>query len=241
MVELRFGDAAEIEQHWREHLSRGGAWVAGRALDRNATCELVLIIPGGARLAVTARVVFADGNGSGLALEDFGAELRAKLEELVKAAATATPDPDPDDEAAEERDPIARNVHERLRGLTLVEQLKVARDGETHERIVLERMYGKTVWETLLHNPRLSHPEVARIARMGALPRPLVELIVGNAVWLKSPEVRRALLANPRLAVDQAGRILRLLPKHELKLVPMQTAYAAAIRDIARRMLFGGE
>ena len=72
---------------------------------------------------------------------------------------------------------------------------------------------------------------------MGALPRPLVELIVGNGSWLQNAEVRRALLANPRLGTDQILRVLRVLPKHELKLVPAQTAYPTAVRDAARRML----
>lgn len=235
-VELRFDDAAELERHWREHLSRGGAWLAGRAVDRDLVCELVIIAPGGARVATTARVVFADASGTGLALEGFGAALRAQLEALLTATPAPEPDDDPDDDAVP-RDPIARNVHERMRRLSIVEQHKVARDGEIHERIVLERMYGKAVWEPLLHNPRLSHPEVARIARMGALPRPLMEVIVGNGAWLKSPEVRRALLANPRLTPDQIPRVLRLLPKHELKLVPLQTAYPIAVRDAARRLL----
>jgi hypothetical protein len=132
---------------------------------------------------------------------------------------------------------IALNVNERLRGLTLVQQLKVAQHGELSERIILERMYGKTVWEALLRNPRITGPEVARIARMGALPRTLIELIVGNGGWLQIPEVRRALLTNPRLGVDQILRVLRLLPKHELKLAGSQTAYPFAVRDAAKRVL----
>jgi hypothetical protein len=132
---------------------------------------------------------------------------------------------------------LALNVNERLRGLTLVQQLKVAQKGELTDRVVLERLYGKAVWEALLRNPRITGPEVARIARMGALPRPLLELIVGNGGWLAIPEVRRALLCNPRLATDQALRVLRLLPKHELKLAGTQTAYPFAVRDAAKRML----
>ena len=151
------------------------------------------------------------------------------------AAADSDADAAADAEIA--RDPTARNVFERLRHLTIVQQLKVAREGEVHERMALERMYGKTVWEAILRNPRCTHPEVARIAKMGALPRPMIELIVGNTAWLRSPEVRRALLSNPRLSPDQIPRILRLLPKHELKILPNQTAYPAAVRDVARRML----
>jgi hypothetical protein len=131
----------------------------------------------------------------------------------------------------------ARNVHERLRGLTLAAQLKVAVSGEQHERIVLERLYGKNVWETLLRNPRLTPPEVARIARYGSLPRVLLEIIVGNNAWLQVPEVRRALLSNPRLGTDQIMKILRLVPKHELKLAAIQTAYPHAVRNAARLIL----
>ena len=159
---------------------------------------------------------------------------------------------EPDDAAADvDREPlactdapakprqVARNVHERLRGLNLNEQIRMAQTGETHERVVLERMYGKTVWEALLRNPRLTGPEVARIARMGALPKVLLELILGNGTWLHIPEVRRALLASKRLGTDQIVKVLRFLPRHELKLATVQTAYPAAVRDAARRLLRG--
>jgi hypothetical protein len=128
-------------------------------------------------------------------------------------------------------------AHLRVRNLSMAEQLKLAHTGEQQERMLLERLYGKTVWEALLRNPRITAPEVARIARMGALPKPLLELIVGNSSWLGVPEVRRALLGNPRLAPEMIGRVLRLLPRHELKLVPAQLAYPAPVRDVARRML----
>jgi hypothetical protein len=148
-----------------------------------------------------------------------------------------TANPDDDDDEPGSGDPVARNVFERLRGLTLVQQYKVARAGEMHERVALERIYGKTVWEQLLRNPRITPHEVARIARMGNLPRPQLEIIVGNATWLGVPEVRRALLSNTRLGVEVIPRILRHLPRHELKLVPTQIAYPAAVREAARRML----
>ncbi|HVV86191.1 MAG TPA: hypothetical protein VHE35_24215 [Kofleriaceae bacterium] len=156
------------------------------------------------------------------------------------AAPDAPADAAPDDVAVDERH-APRNVHERLRNLPIARQLDLAHRGELQERIVLERMYGKTVWEALLRNPRITGPEVARIARMGALPRPLLEIIVGNGGWLQIPEVRRALLANPRLGNDQALRVLRLLPKHELKLATLQSAYPYAVRDAARRLVRDAE
>jgi hypothetical protein len=163
-------------------------------------------------------------------------------------AAVAPPEAGPQDsEAGGELDHAAdspagrapRHVHERLRGMTLVAQIKLAASGELHERIVLERLYGKNVWETLLRNPRLTPPEVSRIARYGSLPRVLLEIILGNATWLQVPEVRRALLANPRLGTDQILKVLRLTPRHELRLAAIQTAYPHAVRQAARLLLRG--
>lgn len=158
-------------------------------------------------------------------------------EEACLDLADELPVDDGGPDAPEGRRTIARNLHERLRGLTLAQQIKKALSPDPSERMMLERMYGKNVWEALLRNPRLTPPEVARIARMGMLPRVMIEVIVGNGAWLQVPEVRRALLTNPRLGTDQILRVLRLLPKHELKLASVQTAYPMTVRDAAKRML----
>ena len=227
-------------------LVAGGVFVPGCAVPLNEECELVMR-SAAEEVRVPALVVFVNPAGAGLQLLGCDAELKQKIAALASPPPdepAGEPEPDgapaeaPEAEAEpEDQTPAAKNIHERLRGLTLVQQIKLARDGDASERIILERMYGKNVWEPLLRNPRLTGPEVARIARMGALPRPMLELIVSNGAWLQIPEVRRALLTNPRLGVDQIQRILRLMPKHELKLAPMQSAYSFAVRDAARRML----
>ncbi len=162
---------------------------------------------------------------------------RPEDEAPTEPAPGEPPEPTEDDEP----DPVKRrnalNLHERLRGLTLAQQIKHASSSDPQERILLERFYGKNVWEALLRNPRLTPPEVSRIARMGTLPRVMIEIIVGNGAWLQVPEVRRALLSNPRLGTDQIIRVLRLLPKHELKLASTMTAYPYAVRDCAKRLL----
>ena len=224
-------------------LVAGGVFVPGCTVELNVECELVVRNAEG-EVHAHALVVFANAAGAGLQLVNCDAELKQRIAALATPPPAVEPPPaeDPpaaDDEPAESDDDKQRalNMHERLRGLTLAQQIKIAHHGEVSERIVLERMYGKNVWEALLRNPRLTGPEVARIARMGALPRPLVEIIVGNGAWLQIPEVRRALLSNPRLGVDQITKVLRLMPKHELKLATMQTAYPMAVRDTARRLM----
>ena len=131
----------------------------------------------------------------------------------------------------------SENRQERLRSLNAAQQLQVARTGELADRIAVERLYGKQVWEALLHNPRLSIPEVARIARKGTVPKPLLEVILDNASWIKADAVRRALLSNPKLSPDAVLKLLRATPKHELKMIEKGTAYGAAVRESARKLL----
>ncbi len=251
-------------------LSAGGLFVQDKSLAMLEICELVLFNDSG-QLELPAKAVYVDGNGGvGLELVGFGAELKAKISDLVAAgdaaaagtasdsidpqsdadsgaAAADAPAADPTDggeaevdddiEGTEEERTQFKSLHVRLRGLAMAEQVKRAKAGDVTERTLLERMYGKNVWESLLRNPRLTAPEVARIARMGALPRPLLEIIVGNGGWLQIPEVRRALLSNPRLGTDHIIKLLRMMPKPELKLAAVQTAYSFAVRDAAKRML----
>jgi hypothetical protein len=127
--------------------------------------------------------------------------------------------------------------HERMRKLSVTEQQKIARQGELSDRVMLERLYGKAVWEGLLHNPRLTIPEVARMANKGTMPRPQLDFILDNASWVAQGAVRRALLGNPRVSTEGILKILRAMPKHELKAMVKSTAYSAQVREHARKLL----
>ncbi len=170
------------------------------------------------------------------------AEPGAQPQEESAAAASAESEtreelePDGGDERASDlQQQPAR--HERLRKLSVTEQHKIARAGELNDRVVLERIYGKGVWESLLHNPKLTLPEVARIARKGTIPRPLLDLIVDNNGWIQAPVVRRALLGNPRLSSEGIMKLLRITPKHELKSIYKTTTYSSQVREAARKVL----
>jgi hypothetical protein len=224
-----------LEAELGKNLASGGCFVAGATgFEANETCELSIVHPeSGQCLTLTARVVWVSAApvGVGVAFEGFGPAMREQIRAFVDAPA-APIEEEPVEDAA-----TAETVHQRMRNLNVNEQLRIAREGDANERMVLERIYGKAVWAALLANPRLTPPEVARIARMGNLPLPELERIAGNAAWLSSPQVRRALLANARLPLDAARRILSAMPKQELKLVPTQTAYSGPVRAEAKRML----
>lgn len=224
--EATFRDEAELRHVYERELVHGGYFLRGaEALDERERCRLVLVHPAGRRFELLAEAVWISADGVGLQLLDFEEEVKRGLHAFIDDAG-----------------PVEREVHEpnpylRLRGLSLAEQLRRARGPDVQERIALERIYGKSVWEALLGNPRLSVAEVGRIARKGTLPQPLIDQIASNDGWLSSPEVRRALLSNPRLRGRSLRRVLALLPKAELKLIDQQTGYPAQVRAEAARLV----
>jgi hypothetical protein len=132
---------------------------------------------------------------------------------------------------------VGKNLYERIRCFSAREREVCARSGALTERVALERCYGSAVWEGLLHNPQLTAPEVARIAKNGTVSVPLLGLIVANGAWLAIGEVQRALLGNPRLAGSQIDRVLGALSPANLRTVAQQTAYRAPVRQAAQRLI----
>lgn len=192
-------------------------------------------------------VIDADADAVPLSLDDDAVEsdddvLDVSADEVAEVDLDEVTEVDPNNPKVSKRppkDPSVRppaNALEKVRRLTVPEQMKLARNGEQADRIALERIAGKPVWEALLQNPRITIPEVARIARMGTAPRTLVEFIAGNNTWIAAPPIRRALLTNPKLNEEGALKLLRLMPKQELKLVGKQMSYSPIVRAAAKKL-----
>lgn len=239
-VTLVLGDRQELRELFEQSLSKGRAFVRGATgVQPLEACALVLAL-GERSHTLRAEAVFVKdedpGRGVGLQLAPLDAAGLEALRAFVDGEDAATdPEPGgPEDEGDGER---PGTLHDRIRGLSHAEQQRLAANGSMPERIALERAFGANVWEALLGNPRLTIPEVAKIARKGTLPRPLVENIAGHASWLAAPEVQRALLGNPRTTAAIIAKVLASMSRSDLLLVPQQTAYPQAVRMQARKLL----
>jgi hypothetical protein len=133
--------------------------------------------------------------------------------------------------------PAARNLHERVRTLDLTEREAMARQGSLPERVALERRYGSSVWEGLLHNPQITAREVQRMAKSTSLPSGLVNLVVSNRAWLSDPAINQALLGNPRLSGAHLERVLRALPQADIQRVAEQSSVRMQVRQAAKRLI----
>jgi hypothetical protein len=262
VLTLTFTDAGDLRALFDSQLSKKRAFVPGADdVAEQEPCALVLE-HADRTFTIVADVVYVKGEepglGVGLQLTSLDEATMGELRAFVDAA-EASPDvpgvpdvseapakseadaaasadgDDDDDDDEDEREPV--HLHERIRTLSGPEQLKMAANGTLAERVALERMYGPNVWETLLKNPRITIPEVARIARKGTLSRPLVELIGAGSAWLAAGEVQRALLSNPRATAPVIDKIFRVMPRRDLARVPQQTAYPMTVRVAAKKLL----
>lgn len=258
-----FEDAPSLRSAVEREVLVGRAFVPGAsAAEARTPCELALVL-GEQTYVLAGEVVFVrdaeSGGGVGIALSPLDEQTKAALRAFVDAATPSmrpvasvppvgsVPPAEGDEEAvggpeteeAREARRLEVTMFDRLRKLSSVDQQKLAAAGTLAERTALERMYGPNVWETLIKNPRITSPEIARIAKKGTVPRPLLELIGGNGAWLAVGEVQRALLANPRTSSTVIAKILGTMPKHDLMRVTQQTAYPAAVRGAAKRLLGG--
>lgn len=265
-VRLSPSSDAELERELEANLRHGRAFVpvvvdvellsdvvlvVVRPLDRSTftvNARVVMKLEAGAMIGTALELVgegadaeerlraFVRGEGVASVLADVDAEDLPDLGEPLPGDSgehdAVGEEPEEEREAGEAQGPMAR-----LRKLSTVERMKLARDGHLEERVLLERLFGKAVWEDLLRNPQITVPEIARIAGKGTVPRVMLEQIVDNPAWGRQSIVRRALLGNPRVSADGILKLLRMTPKNELKLIAQTTAYPAAVRGAARKLL----
>jgi hypothetical protein len=62
------------------------------------------------------------------------------------------------------------------------------------------QLAGEAVWDVLLHDPRITAPEIMRMVRNPKLSKHLLETITGNPGWLGSSELRRAQFKNQAIS-----------------------------------------
>ncbi len=236
----------QIELTTKEHLlalyetelKHRRAFIPGQfSLEPRSSCRLLLVHPDGEQLEFEAEAVFvnADPPFAGVGLE-LVALPSGILQDFLKRP-FATENHHTEIEPTIAATSQGTSPLERVRQLSLRERDQVARRGPLVERIALERVFGSLVWEALLDNPQLTVPEVARIAKNGTLSLPLIAIIVEHSAWLKSGEIRRALLGNPRVSNLHVERVLRAAPRSELRQIATLSPYRPMVRSVAKRLL----
>ena len=131
----------------------------------------------------------------------------------------------------------------RIQALSLPQKVRLAEDGELLQRTLLFRMYGKLVFDGLLRNPRLTEMEVAKLAKLGTLSVPLLQIIARKTEWLRTERIRNALLGNPRTPQAILQKIVSMISRQDLRLLIQRRDFSpmaqAALREQNAKFLKG--
>lgn len=127
----------------------------------------------------------------------------------------------------------------RLDELTVGERVALARRSSRGLIAALRERGEAAVLEALLGNPRLVEGDAVCIARAEGAPSEVLARVADHPVWGLRQAVRAALLRNPRTPVHASMRLLKNLPRQELRKVRRDPEVPRVVRVAAERSLEG--
>jgi hypothetical protein len=233
-----FESEDELREEHRVNLSHGGLRLpTAETAPLYATLLMTLRGPWGGEAYAKATVVALLPGAIALAVDGNPEEQLARL--LAKPAAEQVPEPViealPDEPETDER---RQNVWNRMRGLSQMEKLLLAVKADRTERVLLAQDNDPRVLLSLLRNPRLTVEEVVRIAKSSYLTFQIADVIIKAGQWMGSPDVRLALVHNPKTPPPFALRILPLLPDSDVRAIA-RAGTSMALKTAALRRLQG--
>ena len=200
--------------------------------------------PGGGEAFVKASVVGAWDGKVALAIDGNPDEILQRLSVAVEdRPSRLSPDTDEDrqeglsaSETENENDKKQQNPWDRLRGLSQMEKLLLAVKADRSERAILAQDNDPRVLLSLLRNPRLTVDEVVRVAKSSFLNFQIADVIMKAPQWSGNPDVRVALIHNPKTPPAFAMRILPTLPEAEIRAIA-RAGTSMALKTAALRLL----
>ncbi|MEW6737223.1 MAG: PilZ domain-containing protein, partial [Acidobacteriota bacterium] len=203
---IEFENLDELRAEYETNISAGGLCLVTEVeVAEFTTLQLTLKLTGGGQLTVPAIVVRRLPGALAVSIE-------TKPETIFEALTTKPANTEAGTEKGTEKD---QNVWDRLRSLSRTEKVMLAAKADRTERAVLAQENDAQVLFYLLKNPRINLEEVVRIARSPLLSYNIAELIAKTSQWASSPEIRIALVNNPRTPTQLALKLLPTLPEPE--------------------------
>lgn len=157
---------------------------------------------------------------------------------LEREASLVAPAPiEPAGEPGSEKEGDRLTLLQRINRMTAAEKIKTALTGNQEERLVLIRDSNKIVARAVLQSPKLSDLEVENFASMKNVTEEVLRLIAMNRKFIKSYNVMRSLINNPRTPIDVGLPMLNRLNERDLKGLTINKNVAEVLRSMATKMI----
>ncbi len=116
-------------------------------------------------------------------------------------------------------------------------KIRLALAGNKEARMTLARDANRVVQLAVIKNPKLSELEVTLMASSKSTYEEVFRKIAANREWMRLPQVRAALVNNPKCPVRIATKLIETLGHQDLKRIAASTSVASATRANAKRLM----
>ncbi len=155
-------------------------------------------------------------------------------EEILKDLKDPTP---LEDELIEEQEEVSKNLTVLIGDMKLGKKIKLAMLGNMSARAVLIKQNSRQVREAVIKNPRLTDAEILEFARNSNLDKHVFKLIAKNSTWMKSYNIKCAIVSNPKTPIDISMRWIKFLKDKELRNLSKSKGIPSALATQVRRLV----
>ncbi|MFO0697039.1 MAG: hypothetical protein U0230_25925 [Polyangiales bacterium] len=125
----------------------------------------------------------------------------------------------------------------RIRDMTTAEKIRFAIVGDAAARALLVRDPKKLVFMAAITSPAMTDLEATNIAHSKEVSVDVLRYIGNRKEWLKSYDIKRALVFNPKTPMDISIRFLNHLHQADLKGVSQSRGVPSQLKTMARNRL----
>jgi hypothetical protein len=125
----------------------------------------------------------------------------------------------------------------QIKNMSVKDKMILAPKADKAERAVLLRDLNASVARLIIRNPRITDEEIVQIAKNFAAPSDVLEMIAKNRKWIQNPEVRLAVVKNPRTPTPLAVAQLNYLQVKDLAVLAKSQNIRESIKNEAFKLL----
>ncbi len=142
-----------------------------------------------------------------------------------------------DKESVNENDEEFLSKYKSAQLMGIGEKIKMALSGDKEWRCILVKDSNKLVSGSVIKNPRITEAEVLTLIKAGIQNDEIMRLICANKEWIKSYNIRKALVENNRTPVQNAMRYLGTMGEKDLAFFAKSKNISSVISTMAKRLL----
>ncbi len=131
----------------------------------------------------------------------------------------------------------SENLFQMVSRMTVADKMKLALKGNNEARGLLIKDSNKIVCSSVLKNPKITDEEVIRLTASKGTSDDLLRQVAKNKEWMKSSQIKKNLVTNPKTPLPISMKLIRSLDKKGLEKVGNSKNIPNALANEARKVL----